>query len=43
MSLFEYVKDKVSFKEIFEAYDTPYEEYGDDTLHYFKAKCPFDG
>ena len=43
MNIFDYVKDKVSFKEIFEAYDVPYEEYGDETLHYFKAKCPFDG
>jgi hypothetical protein len=43
MTLFNHVKDKVDFKEIFAAYDVPYEEYGDDELHYYKAKCPIDG
>lgn len=43
MNIFNYLKDKISFKELFGAYGIPYEEYGADSTYVFKAKCPFDG
>lgn len=40
MNIFNYLKDKVNYKEIFQAYDVPYVEYGGDSVYIFKAQCP---
>lgn len=42
MNIFNYIKDKVDYREIFGAYSIPYEEYGNEKFMY-KAICPFEG